>query len=151
MSELYPFSGRIECYGPCFLSLNAKGNSVWTDTFKAYVIFSIRMKRKFSTELLSEPVFYNENIKIANKLIKHTKGIECGVYYIAHFFKGQWTVLYYCIIQSQITFNGCICSMKRYIKKLNIAVNDNNPCDVNIAFSNICSVQKGTKLLRYSD
>ena len=32
-----------------------------------------------------------------------------------------------------ITFSGCICSVNQYIKKLNIAVNDNNVCDMNVA------------------
>ena len=36
--------------------------------------------------------------------------------------------------------------MKQYINKLNIAVNDNNECGVNIALNKICSTQKGTKL-----
>ena len=29
---------------------------------------------------------------------------------------------------------------------MNIAVNDNNACDMNVALSKICSAQKGTKL-----
>ena len=77
-TELYPFLDRLECYGPRFLSLNVKGNSFWTDTFKAYIFFS-RIKPNSIIEVLSEPVFYNENIKIGNKVIKHTKWIENGV------------------------------------------------------------------------
>ena len=42
--ELYPFLDRLECYGPCFFCLNAKGTSVWSDTFKAYNIFFNRIK-----------------------------------------------------------------------------------------------------------
>ena len=93
LTELYPFLDRLECYGPCFLSLNAKGNSFWTDTFKAYNIFFSRIKPNSTIEVLSEPVFYNENIKIGDKVMKHTTWIENGVYCIAIFFKGQSTVV----------------------------------------------------------
>ena len=54
-----------------------------------------------------------------------------------------------------LTFSGCICSMKQFIKKLNIAANDNNVSDMNVAVSKIYSAQKGAKLcsniLTYDD
>ena len=119
LTELYPFLDRLECYGPCFLSLNAKGNSFWTDTFKAYNIFFSRIKPNSTIEVLSEPVFYNENIKIGNKVIKHTKWIENGVYCIANFLRdnGQFFTIAefnarFGLTVDFLTFSGCICSMK---------------------------------------
>ena len=58
-----PFLDRLECYGPWFFlkSFNAKGNSFW-NTFKAYNIFFSRIKPNSTIEVLSEPVFYSDNI-----------------------------------------------------------------------------------------
>ena len=97
------------------------------------------MKRNLS-ELLAEPVCYNENIKIGNKVIKHTNWIESGVYHIAHFLKDNGQFLTITEFKARfglkvdfLTFNGCISSMKQYIKKLNIVVINNNASDMNVA------------------
>ena len=119
--------------------------------FKAYNISFSKIKPNSTIEVLSEPVFYNENIKIGNKVIKHTKWIENGVYCIAIFLgdNGQFFTIAefnarFGLTVDFLTFSGCICSMKQYIKKLNI--NDNNACDMNVALSKISSVRKGIKL-----
>ena len=87
-------------------------------------------------------------------MIKNTKWIENGVYGIAIFLRdnGQFFTIAefnarFGLTVDFLTFSGCICSMKQYIKKLNIAVNDNNACGMNVALSKICSTQKGAKLL----
>ena len=49
--------------------------------------FFNRIKPNSTIEVLSEPVFYSEHIKLENKVIKHTKWIENGVYYIANVLK----------------------------------------------------------------
>ena len=44
------------------------------------------MKAKNSTsEMLSEPVFYNTNMMIGNKVIRYTQWVDNGVFCIAHF------------------------------------------------------------------
>ena len=133
LTELYLFSDRLECYGPCFLS-QCK-TSFWTDN-----TFFSRIKPNSTTELLSKPVFYDENIKSGNKVIKHTKWIENGVYFIAKILSdnGQFFAIAefnasFGLTVDFLMFSGCICPMKQYIKKLNIAVNDNNACHMNVA------------------
>ena len=92
-------------------------------------------------------------------MIKHTKWIETGVYCIANCLRndGQFFTIAefnakFGLTVDFLTFSGCICSIKQYIKKLNIAVNDNNTCDMNVSLtslSKICPAQKGT-ILNYN-
>ena len=123
LTELYPSLDRLGCYGPCFLSCYAKGNSFWTDTFKTYNIFFSRIKPFPTIEVLSEPVFYNEKIKIGNKVIKHTKWIENGVCYIANFLSdnGQFFTIAefnakFGLTVDFLKFSGCIRSMKELLR-----------------------------------
>ena len=105
---------RLQCYSPYYCSLHAKGNSFWTHTFNAYNVFFRKMKPNLS-ELLAEPVCYNENTKIGNKVIKHANWIESEVYHIAHFLKDNDQFLSITEFKARfglkvdfLTFNGCI-------------------------------------------
>ena len=85
--ELYPFLHQLECYSPCFFNQTVKNNSFWSDVFKAYGIFFSKVKPNSASQLLSEPVFYNKNMMIGNKMIKYTQWVDNGVNCIAHFIK----------------------------------------------------------------
>ena len=82
---VYPFANQLECYGPCFFYQSVKNNRFWSDVFKAYGIFCCKVKPNSTSLLLSEPVFYNKNVMIGNKVIKYTQWVDNGVYCIAHF------------------------------------------------------------------
>ena len=85
--ELYPFLHQLECYGPCFFNQTVKNNSFWSDVFKAYGSFFSKVKPNSISQLLSEPVFYNKNMMIGNKMIKYTQWVDNGVNCIARFMK----------------------------------------------------------------
>ena len=66
--------------------------------------------------------------KDRKKVIKHTKWIENGGYCIAIFLRdnGQFLTIAefnarFGLTVDFLTFSGCICSMKQYVKKPNIA------------------------------
>ena len=79
--ELYPFLHQSEFYGPCFINQTVKNNSFWSDVFKACGIFFSKVKPNSTSQLLSEPVFYNKNMMIGNKMINAHSGLtmECTV------------------------------------------------------------------------
>ena len=63
-----------------------------------------------------------------------------GISYCALFFKDNGQFLTITEFKARfglkvdfLTFNGCISSMKQYIKKLNIVVINNNASDMNVA------------------
>ena len=65
---------------PCFFNQTVKNNSFWSDVFKAYGIFGSKVKPNSTSQLLSEPVVYNKNMMIGNKMIKYTQWVDNGVY-----------------------------------------------------------------------
>ena len=151
--ELYPFLHQLECYGPCFFNQTVKNNSFWADVFKAYGIFCSKVKPNSTSQLLSEPVFYNKNMMIGNKMIKYTQWVDNGVYFIAHFIKenGRFCTLAefntkYGMTVDFLTFNSCTSSIKQYIKKSTILISNNMADEVNMSLSTIYSAPKGARL-----
>ena len=151
--ELYPFLHQLECYGPCFFNQTVKNNSFWSDVFKAYGIFFSKVKPNSTSQLLSEPVFYNKNMMIGNKMIKYTQWVDNGVYCIAHFINenGRFRTLAefnkkFGMTVDFLTFNSCTSSIKQYIKTSTILISNNMADEVNISLSTIYSAPKGARL-----
>ena len=154
--ELYPFLHQLECYGPCFFNQTVKNDSFWSDVFKAYGIFFSKVKPNSTSQLLSEPVFYNKNMIIGNQMIKYTQWVDNGVYCIAHFIKENWRFRTLAEFNTKfgmtvdfLTFNSCTSSIKHYIKTSTILIGNNLANEVNISLSTIYSASKGTRLLQY--
>ena len=112
--ELYPFLHQLECYGPCLFNQTVKNNFFWSDVFKAYGIFFSEVKPNSTSQLLSEPVFYNKNMMIGNKMIRYTQWADNGVYCITHFLKenGRFRTLAefntkFGMTVDFLTFNSC--------------------------------------------
>ena len=77
------------------------------------------MKPNSTSQRLSEPVFYNKDIMIGNKVIKYTQWVDNGVYCIAHFIKenGRFRTLAefnatFAMTVNLFTFNSCTSSIK---------------------------------------
>ena len=151
--ELYPFLHQLECYGSCFFNQTVKNNSFWSDVFKTYRIFFRKVKPNSTSQLLSEHVFYNKNMMIGNKMIKYTQWVDNGVYFIAHFIKGNGRFRTLAEFNTKfgmtvdfLTFNSCTSSIKQYIKTSTILINNNMANEVNISLSTLHSAPKGTRL-----
>ena len=97
--------------------------------------FSVVKKQPNSvSELLSEPIFYNENMKIGNKVINSVREFGNVAYCIALFFFLK--MVEFCTFEEfntrfgttvdSLTFCSCTSSIKQYsvINKLDIAIND---------------------------
>ena len=151
--ELYPFLHQLECYSPCFFKQTVKNNSFWSDVFQAYGIFFSKVKPNSTSQLLSEPVVYNKNMMMGNKMIKYTQGVDNGVYCIAHFIKenGRFRTLAelntkFGMRVDFLTFNSCTSSVKQYLKTSTILISNNMVNEVNISLSTIYCAPRGTRL-----
>ena len=142
-----------EWYGPCFFNQSVKNNSFWSDIFKAYGIFFSKVKPNLTSQLLSEPVFYNKNMMIGNKMIKYTQWVDNGVYCITHFIKENERFCTLAEFNTKfgmtvdfLAFNSCTSSMKQFIKTSMILISNNMANEVNILLNTIYSAPEGTRL-----
>ena len=78
-------------------------------------------------ELVTEPLFYNDNIQVVNNTILYRRWIKKGASHISHLLHGDCLCLEefntkYGLNTDFVTYNGCVQAVKKYIKVLNIAV-----------------------------
>ena len=153
--ELYPFLKKIECYGPSIFPIEDKKSVFWAHVFKAYRLFHLKVKPRNQYEILAEPVFYNENIKVANSIIKYRKLISCGLYAIRHFLKDNHGFKTYEEFTENLTFTinfvtyrGWISAIKQYIRKSEVSLSTPNMLQRETFFSTfdkILNIHKGAK------
>ena len=148
----YPFIIGLEQCGPNLYSQKAKGNIFWEHVFKAYRLLYYRIEPQNTSELLAEPVLHNDQIKIGNKVISYTQWIEKGVYNLANFVGNTGKLLTftefrnkYGIYMDFVTYSGLILSLKKYIRKTKIQVDDSSPSNTTVALRTIYFITKGTK------
>ena len=148
----YPFIIGLEQCGPNLYSQKAKSNIFWEHVFKAYRLLYYRIEPQNTSELLAEPVLHNDRIKIGNKVISYTQWIEKGVYNLANFVGNTGKLLTftefrnkYGIYMDFVTYSGLILSLKKYIRKTKIQVDDRSPSNTTVALRTIYSITKGTK------
>jgi len=103
-------------------------------------------------ELVTEPLFYNNNIQVGNSTILHRRWIQKGICRISHLSHEHGAFL--CLEEFNIkhglntdfvAYNGCVQAVKKYIKGLDIAVQSNNSLNMRKSLSIISKVQKGIK------
>lgn len=152
-SELYPFLLEFEKYGPSYALQKVNGNMFWKHTFRAYNAFCKHLEPTSPTELLSEPILYNEKITIGNSVITLNRLINKGIYCIAHFLNDNGSFLTneefnrkYKMNINFLIFNGYKMSIKKYMQKTKIRIPSHCTNDVPVALKIIYSVPKGTRL-----
>ena len=80
----YSFIKNIERYGPRVANAYSKCNAFWTQVFKAYDEFHNKIKLTNEGEALSEPICFNQRIRVGNTFLMHKHWIDKGVYCVAH-------------------------------------------------------------------
>ena len=132
----------------CFSTKMLKTISFGHTSSKPMQFSVVKNKPNSASELLSGPVFYNENMQIGNKVINSVRVFDNVVYCIAHFLKdgGEFCTLEefntrFGTTVDFLTFCNCTSLIKQYIKKLDIAINDNKTHNVNVCLKAIHSVQ----------
>ena len=84
-------------------------------------------------EFVTEPLFYNDNIQVRNNTVLHRRWIEKGVCRISHllhehgaFLRLEEFNMKYGLNTDFVTYNGCVQTVNKYIKGLDIAVQSNS-------------------------
>ena len=148
-----PIIKDIEMYGPCLTINKEKVNAFWQDVFHAYREFGRKIIVKQEEELVTEPLFCNENIKVGNSKIYYMKWVEKGVLKVSHLLRENGSFLShlefnrkYVLRTDFITYYGCVQAIKKYSKQMNIEIHSNNARDQNKTIETILSASRGAKI-----
>ena len=103
-------------------------------------------------ELVTESLFYNDNIQVGNNTILYRRWIKKGVCRISHLLHKHGDFLClgefntkYGLNTDFVTYSGCVQAVKKYIKGLGIALQSNKSLSIRKSLTIIGKVQKGTK------
>lgn len=152
LHNVYPKISLLEKLGPNFPE-NGNINKFWWDVFKAYKELGSKVQISKSEELTLEPLFYNKNIKIANRTIFYGNWIEKGVYTIGslldengnflsyHSFKDK-----YAIATNILTYMGCVQAVKKYANSIGLQLIGGIQFNENKLIKIISSVSKGARV-----
>ena len=151
-TNLYPFLNNLNKYGSNIVN-TMKENRFWIHVLDAYKQISCEIKPKKSSELLAEPILFNDNIMIGGACIKNMSWVNHGVYCIGHFYNINGNFLTFNEFKAKynlridfVTYNGCKKSILRFFKKFDIQIKDNNYNDTTVTLQTLCSVGKGARL-----
>ena len=143
---------RIELFGPNIKPINI--NYFWKEVFTAYHTLYYKVNPNNVSELLAEPICYNERIKIGKKCIEHRCFSDNEVFCIGHFLRDdgdffdyeEFTQIHGRFVNF-VTYFGCIQAMKTYIRKCKIQIFERVPWEKNVCSKKLMSVPKGSKPL----
>ena len=81
----FPHLNNLSKYGPEIVTTFSKANVFWTEVFNVYKEFFYKANCTNSSELLAEPVFFNNRIQIGKKCLAVKTWINKGIHCIANF------------------------------------------------------------------
>ena len=67
---MFPIISAFDVHGPCLPLENDKLNLFWRHTLQAYKSFCCKVSPVKAEELVTEPLFYNDNIQVGNNYIE---------------------------------------------------------------------------------
>ena len=144
---------KLELYGPEIVSKYKSGNLFWQEVFQAYKDFFYKVKVNKLEDILSEPICYNERIKIGSSVFINKQFIEHGVHCIVNFLKEDGSFYSHLEFNNKyglrvnfLTYNGCKMSIKNYLKTTGIDPVNNIQKNLAAPMQKILSISKGSKL-----
>lgn len=147
-----PLMKLFEKYGSNIPIDSTKVNKFWEHTFLAYRKFCKKVNVEEAGEIVAEPLFYHENIKICAQVVDHKRWIEHGAANISHVMHNNGSFLTLDEFNTKfdlnvhfLNYNGCIRAIKKYLQSKDVAIPDNNAHDVRKALTLIFTNKKGTK------
>ena len=134
----YPFINQRERYGPKVGYTYPKCNAFWNQISNAYDAFYNKIRPTNIREVLSEPVCFNERIKVGNTFLAHKNWIDTGIYYcVAHFLNEEGNRLSHIDFNETfhtsidfVTYSGCKLAMKKSVRNSGFQVCNNNVMNV---------------------
>ena len=148
----YPFIKNIECYGPSVANAYSKCNAFWTRVFKAYDEFHNKIKLKNAGEVLSEPICFNQRIRVGNTFLMHKHRIDKGDYRVAHFLNEEGKILSHIDFQRKfditidfVTYFGCKLAIKKLLRNSGFEFCNNNAINLTACLQKLYETNKGCK------
>ena len=119
----YPSADNFKHLGPNFASEIIKHNSFWKHVFNACKLLYYMIQPGNSNELITEPIFYNERIKVGNKMVTcYRNWFEKNVHCIADLLGPTGITLTFAEIKIKyyvsidfVSYYGLVLSVKKYI------------------------------------
>ena len=151
--QSYPKLGDLEKLGPSLYCAEKQDNSFWTDVFHSYRDFRHCIEPEHDEDLLSEPLFFNDKIKIDKKCIFFGTWFRQGIFSIQHVITDtgsvmsheQFTVKYGLNVNF-LTYAGFKSSVQDYIRVTGIQLCHNTSLQLPKSLKMLFSVSKGSKI-----
>ena len=147
-----PCLQTLQHFGPNINITQRNMNSFWREVFTAYNVLYYKIHPQKVSDLLAEPICFNDRITIGKDSIKNMRFYENGVSCIGHFLKENGDFLnflefelIYGRIVDFVTYFGCVQAIKAYVIKTKIPILTRETWDKNICFKKITTVAKGSK------
>ena len=149
-----PAVTMLKEYGPQVLLRKENINPFWKDVFTSYTDLYNHTELTSNEDILFEPIFYNHRFKVGTKTIYHKDWACNDIFFVKDLIKDSGNFLslneFTDKINTQtpfLSFYGCIDSIKQYLKKHNITIEnkDTEEKEQNKVYSMIETAPKGAQ------
>ncbi|XP_048257454.1 uncharacterized protein LOC125383226 [Haliotis rufescens] len=154
----HPYLCKLGEFGVTFFErkLSLISNEFWKSCFQSFIVLDKKIKPESFSSFLTEPIFYNPNIKINRKSFFLKYWFEKGVSQIIDLVKANKEFLsyeefndMYGICSYYLEFYGVVSSVKQYLGALNLVPTDSVE-DQRCVVKTICSSKSGSKHIYFS-
>ena len=151
----YPILENIKKLGyslPISLMCN---NPFWVHVFNAYEMFGKKIVIEKKDDFLSEPIFFNSNFTINNKPFYYRDWAQAGIFSVKDLLEDDGSFLtlqnfkdkYNIQENNFLKFIGCINTIMKYCRKINITLDENISSSENsLVFQKLFLPIKGSRL-----
>jgi exonuclease III len=144
---------KIQKLGPqYFFNLN-NINPFWKDAFSAYRQFYDKISPTTCGEILMEPLFYNNKFTIDNKIFHFKHWTDKGIFLVKDLVDETGNFLPYTQFNQKhgikthfLEYFSCISSIKKYLSRVNIKIDNNVPENSTKAYKMTVTAPKGCKM-----
>ena len=152
ISSVLPLITSLDKYGSHIPVDKSKVNKFWEHVLSAYKMFCGKVALESTGEIIAEPLFYNDNIKIDRNTVRPTEWTRKGVISIVHLLQDNGSLITYNEFCAKYDMNvnflcylGCTQAVREFLRKKNVAVTDNSAISQRKALSTIYANEKGTQ------
>jgi hypothetical protein len=153
ISSLFPMVASLRNFGE---SLPIKGfhiNKFWRHVFLAYECLCKKIKVDDPSDMLAEPLFYNNNIPINVSVLRPSDWIDRGITRIEHLLHADGTFLSNAEFRRKyewsvnfLSYTNVVCAVKKCMKKQNVTISEEVANTIRKALKVIISNKKGSKI-----